>query len=139
MPVPHCWHLGLKSAWLCPAVLTAAFYRTIIMFSAERLWLIVRPFASLRSGIPVVWQTTIVEGVLFCLAALFSLSHLVTMYYYLHVDDGISSMQTLLTPDLLKWYRVQEDAEVQICRTKGRRNEATHQGSFLGFTARSIG
>lgn len=88
-------------------------FRTVIAFSFERLWSVVRPLSAMQSNIPIVRRTWIVEVTLFFLAIIFALSYLATNYYYMHVDDGVRPMQEQLTPGLLRWYTLQSDAEVQ--------------------------
>lgn len=88
--------------------------RTLIVFSVARLRSIIEPYSTPEAGAWVIRRTILIEILLLVLAILYSLSYLVTHYYFLAHDDGISTMQDLLTPGLLRWYTLQNDAEVSL-------------------------
>ncbi|OQV25382.1 hypothetical protein BV898_01060 [Hypsibius exemplaris] len=89
---------------------------TLIVFSLERLIAIARPF-EYRHRLTVRRAIYIELGVLF-LASICALENLVVGYYFLAHDDGVSTKTRILTPGLLEWDRIQNQAEVGITLAK---------------------
>ncbi|XP_055348375.1 uncharacterized protein LOC129595401 isoform X3 [Paramacrobiotus metropolitanus] len=94
---------------------------TVVVFSIERLLVAVRPLsAALARTDAIAWRRTLAkEGCIFILAMLFSLSYLVTYYYfYAYFRDSTLNYQDSLTPSLRRWYHWQIGAETVLCFAK---------------------
>ncbi|XP_055348352.1 uncharacterized protein LOC129595382 isoform X2 [Paramacrobiotus metropolitanus] len=94
---------------------------TFVIFSVERLLVTARPLsAALRQTDADAWRKTLAkECCILVLAVLFSLSHLVTYYYYYtNFYDSTLSYQDSLTPSLSRWYNLQITAQTGMSFAK---------------------
>ncbi|OQV13527.1 hypothetical protein BV898_12273 [Hypsibius exemplaris] len=90
---------------------------TLIVFGLERLYATIRPlqFRTARS----IRRAIYLELVVVVLAVLYSLEYLISWYYALqHSPDlelqDLAAEAQYLTPGLLRWYNVQNEADVAI-------------------------
>ena len=86
--------------------------RTLILYSVERFFACFWPLKFGSGGFGFK-KAVALELITLFLSMIYALENLVTSYYFLAHDDGQSPMGMIIGPVLVRWHRLQSQAEVR--------------------------